>query len=82
MLADETSLRDWWYAPPEVVGSKNPPPAGSRADFVVKAAQVVLSGVGASASVTQEMLNAAIAASAQAIGTAMAIEFVKHVKVQ
>lgn len=40
VFADLSNDRDWWYAAP---GGKtnNPPPAGSRADLVVKAAQQV-----------------------------------------
>lgn len=40
-LADLGNERDWWYLPPSAT-SKNPPPAGSRADLVFKAAQQVL----------------------------------------
>lgn len=40
-LADLGNARDWWYLPPGSDGN-NPPPAGSRADLVLKAAQKLL----------------------------------------
>jgi hypothetical protein len=41
VLADVSNERDWWYVAP-TTATKNPPPAGSRADLVLKAAQRVL----------------------------------------
>lgn len=42
VLADVSNERDWWYAQPGV-GTNNPPPPGSRADLVIRAAQQLLS---------------------------------------
>lgn len=50
VFADTTNERDWWYSAPDKVGSKNPPPAGSRADLVVKAAQKMLDAAPATVS--------------------------------
>lgn len=42
VLADASNERDWWYGAPDSA-AKNPPPSGSRADLVLKAALQVLS---------------------------------------
>lgn len=47
-FADLTNGRDWWYAKPDQA-SNNPPPTGSRADIVFKAAQQVLAAPAAPA---------------------------------
>lgn len=44
VLGDLGNLRDWWYFAPGGIDSKNPPPAGSRADILFRAAQQVLAG--------------------------------------
>lgn len=57
VFADTTNERDWWYSTPDKVGSKNPPPAGSRADLLVKAAQKLL-GAPAAVELTDEQASA------------------------
>jgi len=69
VLADTSNERDWWYAAPGGNGSSlNPPPAGSRADVVVKAAQLVPGIVDKintiqAGQVDQAAVNAAVAAA-------------------
>jgi hypothetical protein len=55
VFADMSNQRDWWYAPPTGT-SNNPPPTGSRADLVVRAAQKLLDT--APATVTDEQAAA------------------------
>lgn len=61
-LADVSNERDWWYNAPGTDGN-NPPPPGSRADLVLKAAQAILAGPGLALTDAQaEQLAAAIVA--------------------
>jgi hypothetical protein len=53
VFADVSNERDWWYNPPGTDGN-NPPPLGSRADLVLKAAQQVLAAKPAPVVMTAE----------------------------
>lgn len=57
VLADVSNERDWWYVAP---GTKtnNPPPAGSRADILFRAAQQVLAAQPVQVSISDEQAAA------------------------